>query len=159
MKDFQPASDATGQAAIAELDARAGIETALADYAIGIDERDPDRWLSAFHEDAVLDVAFPQAVLKGHAEILAWAKGLFRFQSLAHLTGNHRITFIDDGRAEGICGGLGLFKLEDGTVTLASARLTDHYARRDGHWRIQHRTMRLTSCFQLNGAVDLIAQG
>jgi gamma-hexachlorocyclohexane dehydrochlorinase len=149
-------TDAWSGASIA---ARLQIEQALADYAIGLDDRDADRWLAAFHDDAVFDVDFPPAILTGHAAILGWAQEVWRFQAITHLTGNHRIDQIEGDHAKGIGCGHGLFKLPDGQTILASARLLDRYERREGVWRIARRKVGVTSSFRLDGSTDLILNG
>ena len=157
MATNQPAKEL--QRRLDELTARLEIESALHDYSVGIDDRDPQRWLSAFHEDAVFDVDFPPAVLHGHQEILRWAQGVWEFQTISHLTGNHRITLVDTDTATGVGHGLGIFKLLDGAVILANARLEDRYARRDGNWKILRRKVGLVSSFRLNEVTDLILNG
>ena len=133
------------------------IEAVLADYAIGMDDRDTERLLSAFAEDAVLDAA--KGVLEGHAAILEWAEEAFKAQTMAHLTGNHRIDIIDEKSAKGVGGGFGLSKLEDGTVVLAFARLIDRYSKINRKWRISYRKIHLMSSFKLNDPIDLIING
>jgi gamma-hexachlorocyclohexane dehydrochlorinase len=146
-------------AIIARLAARQEIEGALANYSIGIDDRDPARWLSAFHTDAVFDVDFPKAVLKGHEAILNWAHDPWRFQAITHLTGNHRIDFSDDLNAQGIGHGIGIFKLEDGTTILATARLEDNYQRQEGAWKISRRKVAIVSSFVLTDAQAVMLNG
>lgn len=147
------------QYSLAGMAARQQIETALADYAIGIDDRNAERWLAAFHDDAVFDVDFPPAVLEGHAAILKWAEEVWRFHTITHMTGNHRIDLVDESHAEGMGRGIGLFKLEGGEVMLASARLKDRYLKRGGDWRIAYRKVSITSSFHLEQTVDLILNG
>lgn len=144
---------------ISRVIARQAIDLALNDYTIGIDDRDAARWLNAFHVDAVFDVDFPRAVLKGHEAILAWAREAWLFQTISHLTGNHRIEFVDNTHATGIGRGLGIFKLEDGTTVLATARLDDQYESRSGAWKIASRKVFLISSFALRDATPLILNG
>jgi uncharacterized protein (TIGR02246 family) len=135
------------------------IEAIIADYAEALDTRDGRLWLSVFHDDAVYDVDFPPAVVSGHDALRAWAEDVFRFRTISHLTGNHRIDLIDATTAKAIGRGLGLFTLEDGTVMLASARLIDRFSKRDGKWRIAHRKVNISSAFALNGATELALDG
>ena len=141
-----------------DIAARLEIQNVLADYALGIDQRDPARWLSAFHNDAVFEVGFPLAVLRGHDEILAWAEDVWRFQTISHITSSHHIVVTGD-HGEGTGRGVGLFKLEDGQVMLASARLEDVYLKRDAEWRILKRKVEIISSFILKDAIGVMLNG
>ena len=90
---------------------------------------------------------------------MEWARGPWKFQAITHLTANHRIDFIDGSNATGIGHGLGLFKLEDGTTVLATARLKDRYECRDGAWKIASRKVAIVSSFALKDATALILNG
>ena len=147
------------EARVGRMEAQLQIEAVLADYAMGIDERDAARWLSAFHDDAVFDVDYPQAVLRGHEEIENWVREAWRFQTISHLTGNHHITLVDETSGHGLGRGLGLFKIEDGSVVLATARLEDRYEKRAGVWKLSFRRVTLISSFRLEGAAALILNG
>lgn len=146
-----------GRATLAKLMAQKEIEAAIANYAIGLDDRDANRFISAFHEDAVLDVA--KGRLEGRPAILAWAKDLFRYQTMAHLSGNHNIDVIDENNAKGVGGAFALSSLDDGSVILAFGRLTDRYSKIDEKWRISHRRVAVMSSFKLSGATALIIDG
>lgn len=144
---------------LSTLVARSEIDRALTDYAHGIDGRDEAQWLSAFHHDAIYDVGFPSASMIGHEKILEWVRGPWLFQTITHITGNHRVDMVDDVNATGVGRGVGIFKLEDGSVVLATAKLEDRYQNRDGAWKISYRKVSIISSFQLNNVTDLILNG
>ena len=139
--------------------ARSEIDRALADYAHGIDGRDEALWLGAFHHDATYEVGFPHASVVGHAQILDWVREPWRFQTITHITGNHRVDMIDDTSATGLGRGVGIFKLEDGGVMLATAKLEDRYLKRNGAWKLSHRKVSIISSFLLDNVTDLILNG
>ena len=147
------------EAQVAQLIARSEIGKTLNDYVLGIDGRDKGRWLAAFHEDSIYEVDFPKAVAKGHDEILAWVREPWEFQTITHITGNHHIDLIDVDNASGRGRGVGIFKIKDGSVILATATLDDRYLRRGGIWKISHRKVTIISSFLLNDATALILNG
>ncbi len=144
---------------ISALLARSEIEAALNDYVLGIDGRDRERWLRAFHADALYEVDYPRAVATGHDEILAWVREPWEFQTITHITGNHHIEVVDDTHARGQGRGVGIFKIKDGSVILATARLDDHYLKRQDVWKISQRKVTIISSFLLTGAQTLILNG
>jgi SnoaL-like protein len=144
---------------VAQLIARSEIGKALNDYVLGIDGRDKSRWLAAFHEDAIYEVDFPKAVVKGHEEILSWVREPWEFQTITHITGNHHIDAIDNDYASGRGRGVGIFKIKDGSVILATATLDDRYLKRGGAWKISYRKVTIISSFLLNDATALILNG
>jgi hypothetical protein len=144
---------------VAQLIARSEIGKALNDYVLGIDGRDKSRWLAAFHEDSIYEVDFPKAVVKGHDEILSWVREPWEFQTITHITGNHHIDVLDRDNASGRGRGVGIFKVKDGSVILATATLDDRYLKRDGVWKISYRKVTIISSFLLNDATALILNG
>jgi hypothetical protein len=158
----EPSADSGGpslEAQVAQLIARSEIGKALNDYVLGFDGRDKGRWLAAFHQDAVYEVDFPKAVVKGHDEILSWVLEPWEFQTITHITGNHHIDLIDHENASGRGRGVGIFKIKDGSTILATATLDDRYLKRGGSWRISHRKVTIISSFLLNDATPLILNG
>lgn len=160
---MNPASAGSGEPSletqVAHLVARSEIGKALNDYVLGIDGRDKGRWLAAFHEDAIYEVDFPKAVAKGHEEILSWVREPWEFQTITHITGNHHVDLIDGDKATGRGRGVGIFKIEDGSVILATATLDDRYSKRGGIWRISYRKVTIISSFLLKDATALILNG
>lgn len=144
-------------AILARLFAQKEIEAVLADYAIGLDDSDTDRFISAFHDDAVLEAAAGR--VEGRAAILKWAEQVFHHRTMAHLTGNHRIEIIDERAATGVGSGYALSSQEDGTVVLAFGRLTDRYSMVNGKWRISYRNIHVMSAFKLGDTTALIING
>jgi hypothetical protein len=144
---------------LARLTAQSDIKKALDDYVLGIDGRDKARWLAAFHPDAVYEVDYPKAVVKGHEEILQWVREPWEFQTITHITGNHHIEVLDDTHASGEGRGVGIFKIKDGSTILATAKLEDRYLKRDGVWRISYRKVIIISSFMLGAATALILNG
>ena len=155
----RPSRDSDMTQAMLDLLARSEIDRVLADYAHGIDNRDEALWLSAFHHDATYEVGFPSASITGHEQILAWVREPWRFQTITHITGNHRVDLVDDMNATGIGRGVGIFKLENGSVMLATAKLEDRYLKRDGAWKLSYRKVSIISSFLLNDVTDLILNG
>ncbi|HEX7784466.1 MAG TPA: nuclear transport factor 2 family protein [Sphingobium sp.] len=133
------------------------IESVIADYAIGLDSRDMDRFLSAFHSEATLDVA--KGVITGRESIREWAEEVFSYRTIGHLTGNHRIELHDLNRASSVGGGLGLSTMPDGAIVFAFAQLTDRYVKIGNIWQIEYRRVALVSAFELPGAVPIMING
>lgn len=147
------------QELIHKIEARLDIETALADYCIGIDDRDPDRWVSAFHHDAVFDVDYPAQICRGHAAIIAWVQGPWGFDAISHLSGNSRIQFIDETHAEGIAHATAMFRLKDGSSLLGTARYSDKYSAIDGIWRIAYRKVHVVQMGAYTSVTYIILNG
>jgi hypothetical protein len=66
---------------------------------------------------------------------------------------------LDRDNASGRGRGVGIFKVKDGSVILATATLDDRYLKRDGVWRISYRKVTIISSFLLNDATALILNG
>jgi hypothetical protein len=131
--------------AIQELLSRAAIDTALNDYALGMDLREPERFASAWHDDAVWEMnsAVGADGLRGQAHdgILKVVRELWGMQQLVqHVTANHSVVFDDPDHAHG-----------DGHTTIYGVNATggffmigavypaDSFERRDGTWRLSYR--------------------
>jgi gamma-hexachlorocyclohexane dehydrochlorinase len=156
----QPHADTPSiEVRLARIEARLGIETALADYCIDIDDRDPARWLAAFHEDAVYDVDLPACICRGHGEILDWVLCTWQSRMLNHLSTNHRNEFVDSHSADGVAHAIALFCLPDGANMIGTARYTDRYEERDGVWRIAFRKVKIIALAELNDLTYRIFNG
>jgi hypothetical protein len=130
----------TAQTSHQELSARLQIKEAMDKYALGIDLRDPERFLGAWHEDAVFDVDHPPQICTGHSEILGWAESVWQlFDVLNHFTMNHIIDFEGDDKASGVGHAAAMFVMADGAYVTAAAIYYDKYEMRDGVWRMTYR--------------------
>ncbi len=127
--------------------ARLQIKAAVDNYALGLDTRDPDRFLSAWHEDAVWDVDHPPAVCRGHGQITEFAEASWReFKVLNHFTMNHVVDFdggVGGGKASGLGHAGAMMVSADGLYLTAAAVFHDTYERRDGVWRMTYRKVGL----------------
>ena len=137
MHDAKPVVD------LAELEARLQIKAALDSYALGVDIRDMDRFLSAWHEDAVMEENQPPTVLTGHREISEFIEAAWKqFKVLNHFTMNHVVEF-DGGKATGLGHAAAMMVRADDVYITAAAEFYDTYERRDGVWRISRRRVEI----------------
>ena len=140
-----------------ELVARLQIKQAMDNYALGIDMRDIDRFLRAWHEDAVFDVDHPAQICNGHAEIRGWVEGVWEsFDVLNHLSTNHAIDFVDDAHAKGVGHAGAMFVMADGAYVTAAATFDDKYELRDGTWRMTYRKVDVNHLTQHPQAVTTV---
>jgi hypothetical protein len=125
---------------------------ALADrYAAGVDRRDRDLFLSAFHEDGVLvllDRADPTQVTatrRGHHELGAVTELITRYDKTFHFVGNARYEVDvehDYASGEVYCVAHHLTTgRHGGTDYVMMIRYLDTYTRRDGRWGIDERRL------------------
>jgi hypothetical protein len=125
---------------ITELAARQNIKNALDNYALGMDLRDPERFLSAWHTDAVFDQDNPKGIFNGHDEILGWVEDVWLLYRLTvHVTTNHTIEFETETAATGVGHVIGTLLPADGTYQIGAATYYDKYECRDGVWRMAFR--------------------
>ena len=109
-------------------------------YAHGVDQLDADLMRSAYWPDAIDDHGvfvgnaweFVDRVMGSHAR---WAWTM-------HSTTNHMIDLADDGvSATGVLANVTYLQPPDrATLHVWYGRYHDRYERRDGEWRIVHRT-------------------
>jgi|SRR5689334_9812936 len=137
-----------------DLDFRAATDQlalrALADrYAAGVDRRDRDLFLSAFHADGVLvllDHADPTQVFatrRGHDELGAVTELIARYDKTFHMIGNARYE-VDGDRATGEVYCVAHHLTTDrhgGTDYVMMIRYLDTYTRREGRWGIEERRL------------------
>ena len=118
-------------------------------YAAGVDRRDRDLFLSAFHADGrlvLLDHADPTQVFatrRGHDELGAVTELIARYDKTFHLIGNARYD-VDGDRATGEVYCVAHHLTRDrhgGTDYVMMIRYLDSYSRRDGHWGIDERRL------------------
>lgn len=126
-----------------ELRARLQIKAAMDSYAIGLDTRDLDRFLSAWHEDAVWDVDHPPATCTGHGEIAEFAKASWQeMKVLNHFTMNHVVDF-EGGTASGVGHAGAMMVTADDLYVTAAAVFYDRYELRDSVWKMSRRKVAL----------------
>jgi len=128
-----------------DLIARRDLNKAFDDYALGMDLRNVDRFLSAWTPDAVWEMnsAVGQGVLRGtgHKEIEGVLRRLWTDEQLVqHTTANHAIVFDDETHAHGdghtTCHGVnGAGKF----FFIGAVYPADRYEKVDGVWRISFR--------------------
>jgi hypothetical protein len=118
-------------------------------YASGVDRRDRDTFLSAFHPDGVLvllDHKNPTQVTatrSGHGELADVTELIARYDTTFHFIGNARYE-IDGDRATGEVYCLAHHLTPDrhgGTDYVMLIRYQDTYSRRDGRWGIDERRL------------------
>lgn len=145
-------SNETAGISLAEIGARMEIERATNNYALGLDMRDVDRLLSAFHEDAVW-VDSPTGSRNGHAEIADVFSQSDSFKSTNHFTMNNIVDFQSDDKATGLSHAGTMFVLGDGTYVTSAGFYHDRYEKRDGVWRISYRKIEFNHWTEHTGAV------
>jgi hypothetical protein len=118
-------------------------------YAAGVDRRDRDLFLRAFHPDGgivLLDYTDPTQVRgtrTGHAELADVTELIARYDKTFHFIGNTRYT-IDGDRATGEVYCVAHHLTPDrhgGTDHVMMIRYQDSYSRRDGRWGIDERRL------------------
>jgi hypothetical protein len=121
---------------------------ALADtYAAGVDRRDRELFVSAFHPDATLYVHAPgdpdtvTGTRHGHDELGEITTLIARYDRTYHFVGNARYE-LDGDHGTGEVYGMAHHLTPDrhgGTDYVMLMRYLDTYSRRDGAWRIDER--------------------
>ncbi len=128
---------------LVEWTTRLQIRAAIDNYANGLDTRNLERFLTAWHDDAVFEVDQPPALHTGHGELAGFAETSWE-QVIVH---NHFVTndIVELGSetATGICNAVAMLVFADDRYITAAARYDDTYERRNGRWRITHRKARL----------------
>lgn len=121
-----------------ELEARVAIEDCLNRFARGVDRQDWTLARTLYHDDAVDDHGF----FNGPADsFLAHIARMHELQEHSmHFNTNVLIEFTAKDRAFVETYVLVLQRFEDRRVT-ASARYLDRFEKRNGEWRVAHRTL------------------
>ena len=142
------------------LEDRAQIQWAVDDYGYGMDRRDSEQWLRAFHADAVYDVDHPKRICQGHDDLLDWVQGVWTgFKVTNHFTPNEQVTFTGDDTATGLGRGAVMFVMADGTYVTGAAIFDDKFERRDGSWKIAYRKVDVNHLAQLRDALVTVDPG
>lgn len=135
------------QAALQEIVDRAALRSIAERYAQGVDRRDRDGFLSAFHPDATLEVHHPTEseeginVMRGHEQIGRVPDFIKVYPKTYHLLGQstHEIDG-DTATGETYCVAHHLTPdRHGGTNYVMYIRYDDTYRRDDGEWRIATR--------------------
>lgn len=117
---------------------RADIQACLLRYTRGVDRHDRALMLSAYWPDAFDE----HGVAEGHAaEFVDWAIGWHgEYQTRhQHIIANHNVE-IDGDTAHGETYYIFWGENRMGPPTLAFGRYVDRFEKRDGEWRIAHRS-------------------
>jgi len=128
------------------------LRSVAARYAAGVDRRQLDLFLSAFHPDATLAVHRPQAgpddrprLMRGHPEIGRVVELIARYPATFHLLGQGRYEVRGDQAAgEVYCVASHYVPSAEGDSNrVMYIRYEDEYRRdRGGPWQIQRRDVR-----------------
>jgi len=129
---------------LAEHESRIRIAELVANYCRGCDGRDEDLFMSIWHPDATYAVGGPFDAYEGHEGIRRgiheiWAS----LPETHHWTTNLVVELSDGDHAHGesdvVCHCID----NDGVFMLVAASYHDDFDRRDGIWRIAHRSLTL----------------
>ena len=128
-------------ARVDELESRAALRDLVSDYCIGFDNRDGDRFMAIWHEDAVWDIGPPFGVFNHHSGIgEALSDVLYpAWRQTLHLTSNLVVAFDDPRHARGSCDVQCIGANPEGVVQMVGATYSDNFERRDGVWKIAKR--------------------
>jgi hypothetical protein len=117
-----------------------------ADYCVGADHRDEQRWRSVWTPDAVWDAAVDdsddQHRFRGITAITAAVRAQWAtFPVMQHATANHVVQLdgADADLAEGRCDVVVIVQLPDERWIVGGGTYEDAYRRLDGQWRIASR--------------------
>ena len=128
-------------ARVDELESRSAIRDLVSDYCLGFDNRDWERFVAIWHEDAVWEIGPPFGTFHGHAGI---RKAVFEilypfWRESHHLSTNLRIAFSDPDHAHSVCNVDCMGASVEDVVQMVGATYTDDLERRDGVWKIAKR--------------------
>jgi len=128
---------------IDELESRTAMRDLVTDYCLGFDNRDWNRFISIWHEDAVWEIGPPFGTFNGHEGVRQAVYDVLYpvWRETHHLTSNLRIEFIDSDHAKGVCNVDCMGATQDDVVQMISATYTDDFERRDGVWKIAKRNV------------------
>jgi SnoaL-like domain len=118
-------------------------------YASGVDQRNADRILSAFHPDAVFTIygpasaTEPTGVMNGHSDLARIAVRIAVYVKTFHLLGQSRYDVTrDEATGETYCEAHHIDLRGDRPIDrVMYIRYQDTYRRDDGAWRIATRTL------------------
>jgi SnoaL-like domain len=147
------------QAEPAAMTAREQIAQACSNYALGLDRRDLELYLEAWHPDGWC--ARADRVFRGREGLIEWARDVWsRYRWTSHLVGNLVVDLsVGEGRARCVSATQAMLVRLDGELLLAGAHYEDVLALRDGVWRIAERTMIAGSFAHVPGAAITVGWG
>jgi uncharacterized protein (TIGR02246 family) len=128
---------------VERLEARNSISELVTAYAVACDEHDLPRLASLFTDDVCFESTSGVLRSEGKQAVMAMFTRVLATRGPGyHWTHDHVITMDpdDDNRATGVI----LSHAEttpNGKPSLAAMRYADEYARVDGKWKFQHRTL------------------
>ena len=144
----------------ARLEDRSQIQYAVDDYGYGMDRRDAEQWLRAWHEDAIYDVDHPKRICRGHDDLLDWVQGVWKaFRVTNHFTPNEQVTFTGPDTAAGLGRGGVMFVMADGSYVTGAALFDDKFERRNGVWKLIYRRVDVNHLAEIKGAVVTLDPG
>lgn len=125
-------------------ESRTEIADLVSHYCRGCDTRDPELFMSIWHDDAAYNVGGPFGAYQDHAGILAGIQEIWEaLPETHHWTTNLVLDFSDSDHATGKCDVVCECIDHDGKFLLISASYDDTFERRDGTWRIAYRDLTL----------------
>ncbi len=124
-----------------ELESRMALRDLVTDYCLGFDNRDWERFISIWHDDAIWEIGPPFGTFSGHAGIREAVLDVLYpvWRETHHLTSNLRLEFDNPDQARGVCNVDCMGATTDDIVQMISATYSDDYERRDGVWKIARR--------------------
>jgi 3-phenylpropionate/cinnamic acid dioxygenase small subunit len=133
---------------VLDVETREALRSLSVRYASGVDRRDRDRFLSAFHADAVLlvhaggEASAPTGELRGHAELARVVELIERYRETFHLLGQGSYELAGTtATGEVYCLAHHLERSTEQPATVVThIRYLDRYRVGDGgDWRIAER--------------------
>jgi len=115
------------------------LHAAAVRYAMGVDRRDRDLFLSALHPEARLRVSATGFEADGHEQLAGVVDRMTAYDKTFHLIGNTRYD-LDGDTATGEVYCLA-HHLTGGQDKVMVIRYQDAYSRHDSDWRITDRTV------------------
>jgi len=135
----QTVRDLSGR--VQRLEDRFAINDLIADYCSAIDDRDLEKFLALFTEDAVLRHKDGAMSVAGKPAIRDYYSARFAAYGVTyHYPHACRLIFEGRGRAAGVVTGHAEMGVE-GRLVIAAIRYTDRYRQTDAGWRFAQREL------------------
>jgi gamma-hexachlorocyclohexane dehydrochlorinase len=125
---------------IDRLSSRFALHDLVSEYCLAVDERELDRFLAIWWENAVWDIEFVDTFV-GYEGIRRAVRDVIwpMWQSTAHYCANLRVNFDGPYKASGISSVYCIGNLADGQAANAVGNYYDDFERRGGVWKIVQR--------------------
>jgi len=134
-------SDDSIEVRIQAIEDRIAIDDLVSTYCLAIDERDLDRFLSLFTDDAVLRHEDGVMRLEGLPAIREYYTQRFAGYGVTFHTPHSRIVeFVTSDEAAGVVTGHAEMS-QDGELVVAAIRYTDRYREVEGRWLFAERVL------------------